>query len=160
MYSDKKKLANTLADFINVGLENGQLCYVGTTILDPIIFEEFIKKITDFDENLENGNLIFSVLEQYKKNVLKGDLSDFESLTKILESKVKNRPDKYVRIIADLASFLFYDGNYEQYKLLEEWCQSRPFEGCMICPFDNNKLYKKPDKEALMKSLHDETIYC
>lgn len=158
IFSDKKKLANHLADFINKGLDLGQLCYVGTTEIDTIVFDEFTKQIHNFDENLNNGNLIFSILEPYKKQVIEGDLSPFESLTKILASKVANRKDKYIRLIGDLASFLMYDGKYEQYQRLEEWCHSRPFDGCIVCPFDCSKLDQT--KESLMKSLHDETIHC
>ena len=161
-YHDQSRLAAMLATFFNEGLKLNQLCIFASVDLDNGILDEVSAIIKNYDEHIQNGNLLVVDLKPFRASVMNHDLSQFDDMKKsVLEQKSK-RKDKHVRMFGDLASFLFEERNFEESLMLEKWCQSNPLGGTIVCPYKNEILsdpsYAK-QKELILHD-HDNLVLC
>lgn len=160
VYDNKKKLEDVIVDFLNTGLENGQLCVYAYVDLEQSFFAKLNDGINDFDKHISNNELLLVGLKPYKKAIINGYYDMFENFKDYLINKASQRNDKLIRLVGDLATNFFYEEKYEHWKNLEEWWQNKPFEGCYVCPYDSTMIEYDQQRKELLFSLHDDVVFC
>jgi len=120
-YDNKKKLNDAIVDFLNTGLENGQLCVYAYVNLEQSFFAKLNDGINDFDRHISNNELLLVGLKPYKIAIINGHYDMFENFKDYLINKASRRNDKFIRLVGDLATNFFYEEKYEHWKSLEEW---------------------------------------
>jgi len=135
IYQNKNKLTDLVASFFNEGLQQNQLCIYASAASGGGILPELSLKIKDYEQNVQNENLIIVDLKPFYFSTMNHDLAPFEELKKSILLKKLERVDKHIRLYVDLASFLFEEKHFEQSFRLEQWCQNNPFGGTMVCPY-------------------------
>jgi len=160
-YSKKEKLDDLVISFLNEGLKIEQLCIYASVNLDDSIIKKLSSKLTDYEENIKNENLLVIDLKPHISSVLDNNLEPFEELKKSVLSNISQRTQKHVRFYGDLAGYLFENKHFEESVLVEEWCQDSPFEGTIICPYQNSILDASPleQKNRIVNS-HDNIVLC
>ena len=136
-YETNIEIVRAVADYLNEGLRRGQLCvYATVRYRDDGHIEEFGSHITNFKENVENGNLLVVDLAPLYISALLGDLMPFEDARKLFVERAKDRADKHVRFVGDGTGFLFKNRHFDECAMVEEWWQEKPFEGSYLCPYE------------------------
>ena len=158
-YDDNDNLDRMISVFFNEGLKRNDLCIYGT-----IEKEKTVKKLSsiiiDYESHVRDGNLLIVDLMQYYDSILKHDLTPLDDLkTSILE---KEREGIHVRLYGELAGFLYKNKHFEECLLLENWWQSYPFGGTILCPYHNSvfKEYDYDEQEEMIIHAHDHVISC
>ena len=135
-YDNRNDLDRTLADYINIGLDRGQLCvYATVRHRDEHHIERISRLITDYAKNVEKGNLLIVDLASYYLSALLGDMKPFEDAKKRFASKASERADNHVRFVGDGTGFLFKNRHFDECAMVEQWWQEKPFEGSYVCPY-------------------------
>jgi len=172
-YDNRENLYRTVADYINTRLYKGQFCvYATVNYRDEHHIEKFSSLITDFEENVEVGNLLVVDLASYYISAMIGDMKPFEEAKKLFEEKGRQRADKHVRFVGDGTGLLFKNRHFDECAMVEQWWnnggtmveqwwQDKPFEGSYVCPFSRMLLENFPHdlhaKRAVMAT-HDIII--
>lgn len=133
------------ARYINEGLKRNQLCvYASVHVRDGEHMARFSKLISDFDRNVQDGNLIVVDLSPYYISALSDELRPFEDIKKELASRAAGRADRHVRLSGDAADLLFRNRHFDECARLEAWWDQKPFEGSYMCPYPRHMLNKFP----------------
>lgn len=160
LYDDAGGLDAAVADYINVGLERGQLCVYATVhYRDEGYLEKFSSLITNYKENVDSGNLMVIDLASFYISALTGDMKPFEDAKKLFAEKARERNDKHVRFVGDGTGFLFKNRHFDECAMIEQWWQERPFEGSYVCPFEKSLLHAFPhDAKDVVMETHDVVV--
>jgi CRISPR/Cas system-associated endoribonuclease Cas2 len=146
LYNNEDERDKLAAKYINEGLNRGQLC-VYASIMDPDIrsLKDTLKtRISDFDINIKEGNLLLMKLSTHYVGALAGNLEPFDTMERELTDRAKIREDNHVRIVADCAGFLYENKHFDECVKLEQWWHQKPFEGSYLCPFRKSLCDKFP----------------
>jgi hypothetical protein len=165
LYENQSDLDNAIATYINEGLKREQLCVLASVNLNNKDYlQNFSSQITNYQENIEKGNLMIIDLTVYYVKAMIGDLSPFDKLKeKIINfaNKDSNRKDKHVRLTADCATLLFKNQHFDECILLEEWWHQEHFQGSYVCPYPKGLVSQFPYKIYLSRLFHqDDLIIC
>lgn len=146
LYNNEDERDKLAAKYINEGLNRGQLCvYASVMNPDTRSLNDTLKaRITDFENNIKEGNLLLVKLSTHYVGALAGDLEPFNAMERELTDRAKIRKDKHVRIVADCAGFLYENKHFDECVELEQWWHQKPFEGSYLCPFRNSLCDKFP----------------
>ena len=146
LYNNEDERDKLAAEYINEGLNRGQLCvYASVMNPDTRSLNDTLKaRITDFENNIKEGNLLLVKLSTHYVGALAGDLEPFNAMERELTDRAKIRKDKHVRIVADCAGFLYENKHFDECVELEQWWHQKPFEGSYLCPFRNSLCDKFP----------------
>lgn len=146
LYNNEVERDKLAAKYINEGLNRGQLCvYASVMNPDTRSLNDTLKAIiTDFENNIKEGNLLLVKLSTHYVGALAGDLEPFNAMERELTDRAKIRKDKHVRIVADCAGFLYENKHFDECVELEQWWHQKPFEGSYLCPFRNSLCDKFP----------------
>ncbi len=146
LYNNEDERDKLAAKYINEGLNRGQLCvYASVMNPDTRSLNDTLKaRITDFENNIKEGNLLLVKLSTHYVGALAGDLEPFNAMERELTDRAKIRKDKHVRIVADCAGFLYENKHFDECVKLEQWWHQKPFEGSYLCPFRNSLCDKFP----------------
>ena len=146
LYNSEDERDKLAAKYINEGLIRGQLCvYASVMNPDTRSLNDTLKaRITDFENNIKEGNLLLVKLSTHYVGALAGDLEPFNAMERELTDRAKIRKDKHVRIVADCAGFLYENKHFDECVELEQWWHQKSFEGSYLCPFQNSLCDKFP----------------
>lgn len=158
LYNNNDDLNLTLSRYLNAGLLRDELCiHASVDLLNQNYIKNFTSNIDDYPHHRENGNFIMLNLQQYYNKAIKGNLKDFDKLSKlVLDITTKNRKDrvnKQLRITMDCGSLLFKNGYIEQSIELETWLHQKPFAGSSLC------LYPKSLFKEFPNDIYYSTLY-
>ena len=144
LYDKQDDLDKAISAYIIEGLKRGQICvHASVSLANEGYLENFSSQITNYQENLEKGNLTVVDLVPYYVNAMVGNLESFNLLKKEMicnANKDKNRKDKHIRLTADCATLLLKNKHFEECINLENWWHEKPFEGSYVCPYPKSLL--------------------
>ncbi len=136
LYANKEELDMAISQYLNEGLSRGQLCvYATIRYRDEGHLENFSSMIKNYKENVDNKNLLVVDLAPLYISALIGDMKPFKDAGALFSEMAKGRPDEHVRFVGDGTGFLFKNKHFDECALVEEWWQSKPFEGSYVCPY-------------------------
>ena len=162
LYEDQQELDTAIANYINEGLKRGQLCVHASVQLNgPNYIQNFSSKISDYERNVREGNLLLVNLADFYVNAMTENLDAFNNLKAEIIEKAKNddkRNDKHVRLTADCATLLLKNKHFEQCINLENWWHEKPFAGSYLCPYPNELLKQYPYNYYLFMLFHNHDI--
>ncbi|MGE5662654.1 MAG: hypothetical protein ACM3X1_10465 [Ignavibacteriales bacterium] len=137
IYSNLDKELYDAFRFLEPALENNEIILL--LVDDSLDRHDTLKaRITDFENNIKEGNLLLVKLSTHYVGALAGDLEPFNAMERELTDRAKIRKDKHVRIVADCAGFLYENKHFDECVELEQWWHQKPFEGSYLCPFRNS----------------------
>ena len=146
--------------FINEGLKRNQFCvYAALKDIDNEK-KKLSERITDFDENIGNGNLLIIDLKEFYISVLENNFESFNNLLEMMNEKIKDRSDKRVRLCGFLTGFFYEKKHFDECIALEEWWENNNFKGTVLCPFTKSSLEHDTFDNSLEKvmALHSNVI--
>jgi CheY-like chemotaxis protein len=161
LFCDDEVQRNTeIVRFISEGLEQQQLCILGTIhYRDTEYFiRSFANKISEYEENVKNGNLLVVDFAPFYVAALCGDITPYQQVQKQLEELLKEKKYPKVRYVGDATGFLFTNGHFERCKMVEEWWQKvRPENVATLCLFQRPLLERYPyaDHKNIVYDTHD-----
>ena len=151
-----------IATYINEGLKRGQLCiHASVSLANEGYLDNFSTQITNYEENLEKGNLINVDMAPHYVNAMAGNLETYDNLKAEITSivgKDKNRLDKYIRITGDCTTLLLKNKHLEQCIQVEEWCNQNPLEGSILCAYPKSLLNQFPINVCISRLFHSHDI--
>lgn len=160
--NDGQELVDSVSQYINEGLQKGQLCvHASIFLLDEEYLTRFSSKIVEFDLNVKKGNLILIDLTEYYLDALTGDLERFDKLRDEIIDKAKSdsqRDNKHVRLTMDCSMFLLKNKHFEECISLENWWHKKYFEGSCLFPYPMNLLSQFPYNYYLFKIFHKKDV--
>ncbi len=133
LYENLLDLDTAIANHINEGLKRGQICILASVhIIDKGYIENISSRITDFEQNVKEGNLLFINLIEHYIDVMKGNLEPFDRLKEELIYKAKmdqgrKKDKRHTCLVADCATFLLENKHFDECIQLEEWWHQKPF---------------------------------
>lgn len=156
LYDREEDLNTAVSKYINEGLNRGQLCvYATVRYRDQGHLEQFSSMITNYKSNIENENLLIIDLAPLYISALVGDLKPFENAGVLFAEKAAHRTDRHVRFVGDGSGFLFSNRHFDQCRVVEEWWQSKPFDGSYLCPFSRQSFSAFPQNMHSRRSVVD-----
>jgi hypothetical protein len=156
LYDREVDLNTAVSKYINEGLNRGQLCvYATVRYRDQGHLEKFSSMITNYESNIENENLLVIDLAPLYISALVGDLKPFEKAMAQFTEKAAHRNDRHIRFVGDGSGFLFSNRHFDQCRLVEEWWQSKPFDGSYLCPFSRQVFNAFPQSMHAGRSVVD-----
>lgn len=162
VYDHEADREDAISQYLNEGLRRNQLCvYASVFVRDQGHMERLASKIKNYQDHLAKGSLIVIDFTPYYIAAMSEDFSLFEGIKEMVNQKVKDRDDKYVRLAGDCVSFLFKNKHFEECLALEGWWQQKPFDGCYLCPFPKSLFESYPyssHKHSLCVVKHDVAI--
>ncbi len=162
LYDEQDDLDKAISAYINEGLKRGQICiHASVSLANEGYLENFSSQITNYQENLKNGNLIVVDLVPYYVNAMVGNLESFNKLKEEMIFNVhkdKNRKDKHVRLTADCATLLLKNKHFEECINLENWWHQKPFDGSFVCPYPKSLLNHYPFNAFLSRIIHNHDV--
>jgi CheY-like chemotaxis protein len=176
LYQNKSNLDLALAQYINQGLEEKQLCvYASVYCSDKSRISNIISQITDYQENIRMRNLLLVDLKPFYECALKEDLTPFKDLEMQLQKELVKRrsaDNNGVLIIADCADNLFTNQLFEHTEMVEnwwhriykKWLEDQPHQGkkrnllTVICPYSSSLFSKNPFDQHLHQISHNHSI--
>lgn len=139
VYENEIDLDKAISHYINEGLNRGQLCIHATTNLkNKGYIENWSTSISNFDNNIQDGNLLLVDLTSFYVESMVGNLDLFKKLRDETVQRLnndENRKDKHIRLTADCATLLLKNKHFEECINLENWWHRKPFEGSYLCPY-------------------------
>ena len=126
---DERNLA--AVHYINEGLKGGQLCvYASVGAYDGSSkwhTSKISSKITDYEENVKNGNLIIVDFKPFFESAQQGNLSPFlqlkEQLELLLKQRIADGRGNRMMVFADAACTLSENKEFDKCMVLESWWQ-------------------------------------
>ena len=150
---------NAIIKYINEGFKRDQLCVL-TLNRNKKAMARLSSKISNYDENVNKGNLIILDPKKLYISALDMNMKPFDDLKNQVIIRIKNRLDKRVRVVGDCVSMLFKNKHFDECLALEEWWQKKPFKGSYVCPYPKSILSKQPfnDHKEQLFNTHDKVI--
>ncbi len=162
LYDKQDDLDKAISAYINEGLMRGQICvHASVSLANEGYIENFSSQITNYQENLEKGNLVVVDLVPFYVNAMVGNLESFNKLKEEIISKANsdtNRKDKHIRLTADCATLLLKNKHFEECINLENWWHKKPFDGSHVCPYPKSLLDQYPFNAFLSRLIHNHDI--
>jgi KaiC/GvpD/RAD55 family RecA-like ATPase len=162
LYAKQDDLDKAISAYINEGLKRGQTCvHASVSLANEGYLENFSSQITNYQENIEKGNLIVIDLVPYYVNAMVGNLESFNKLKEEMifkANKDTNRKDKHIRLIADCATLLLKNKHFEECINLENWWHEKPFDGSYLCPYPKSLLDQYPFNTFLSRLIHNHDV--
>ncbi|MGZ5486308.1 MAG: response regulator [Nitrososphaeraceae archaeon] len=140
---------------INKGLERGQFCIYASVDAynneSSFNISNLSSKISNYQENIQNGNLRIINFKPYYESAISGDLTPFTELKSELESTLSQRvadgKRNEILVIADAACSLSQHEHFGECIVLEKWWQDvhdvwikNDLNITVICPHPRNIL--------------------
>jgi hypothetical protein len=156
-------------DRINEGLRRGQLAvYASVNASDKSYMSKVLPRITNYKENINQGNLLVLSQRRFYDRALSGDLEPFKDFKALLEEIVKERvaagKSGEVIVVADCADNLSRNEKFDECVYVERWWQDTHFEWqkngqkiTVICPHPNLILKQNSHKRRISKQ-HSLTL--
>ena len=95
IYENQFDLDNAISTYINEGLKRGQICvHASVSLANEGYLENFSSQITNYQENLEKGNLVVVDLVPYYINAMVGNLESFNKLKEEIICKARNETNR------------------------------------------------------------------
>jgi KaiC/GvpD/RAD55 family RecA-like ATPase len=162
LYAKQDDLDEAISAYINEGLKRGQTCvHASVSLANEGYLENFSSQITNYQENIEKGNLIVIDLVPYYVNAMVGNLESFNKLKEEMIFKANkdiNRKDKHIRLTADCATLLLKNRHFEECINLENWWHEKPFNGSYLCPYPKSLLDQYPFNAFLSRLIHNHDV--
>jgi DcmR-like sensory protein len=162
LYDKQDDLDKAVSTYINEGLKRGQTCiHASVSLANEGYLENFSSQITNYQENLEKGNLIVIDLVPYYVNAVQGNLESFNKLKEEMIFKANqdtNRKDKHIRLTADCATLLLKNERFEGCINLENWWHEKPFDGSYVCPYPKSLLDQYPFNAFPSRLIHNHDV--
>ena len=162
LYENQQELDNAFITYINEGLVQGQLCVFASVLLhNNDYLTNISSKIRNFEENVQNENLILVDMANYYIQAMMDNLQEFDKLKSELMEKVKNdkkREDKHIRLVSDCNEFLLKNKHFEECINLEKWWHQKYFEGSSVCHYSKSLINQFPFNYYLFKLFHSDDI--
>ena len=126
LYDNQDKCNEAAIACINDGLREGQFCvYASVNANDSSHLAKLSSRITDYEQNIVNGNLGIVNLRPHYESALKGDLTPFiqlkTDLEKILRRRIIEGKVGKITVFADAACFMSQNRQFAECILLEKW---------------------------------------
>lgn len=163
VYDNEACRDESIITYINEGLRRGQLCFYCTVNLEQETADRLSSKIINYESNVAAGNFKVINFEPFYLSALRHDLTPFEDLQLGIIAAAKERKDPHIRLVGDAGTYLFRYMHFEEFDMLEQWWQNKPFKGSYLCPFSKSLIEKLPynaHEYALKHLLHDTMIEC
>jgi len=162
LYDKQDDLDKAVSTYINEGLKRGQICiHASVSLANESYLENFSSQITNYQENIEKGNLIVIDLVPYYVNAMEGNLESFNKLKEEMIFRANqdiNRKDKHIRLTADCATLLLKNKHFEECINLEDWWHEKPFDGSYVCPYPKSLLDRYPFNAFLSRLIHNHDV--
>lgn len=135
LYDDEKIRNSAEIECINRGLEKGQFCIYASVGIDNVKYaSDFAASITNYDKQVQDGNLLVVNFRPFYDSALAGRTDMFEELAGRIERQIAERKvsglDNKTLIVADAACNLTKNRYFAESARLETWWQ-RTFEQWM-----------------------------
>ena len=126
LHDNQDKCNEAAIACINDGLREDQFCvYASVNIYDSSHLANLTSRITDYEQNIVNGNLSIVNLRPHYESALKGDLTPFiqlkTDLEKILRQRIIEGKVGKIMVFADAACFMSQNRRFAECILLEKW---------------------------------------
>lgn len=162
LYEHQSDLDDAIITYVNEGLRKGQICvHASVSLRNEDYLENFSSKITNYQENIEKGNLMIVDLAPFYINAMVGNLESFDRLKEQIiniANKDVDRVDKHVRLTADCATLLLKNKHFNECINLENWWHQKPFQGSYICPYPKSLLKEFPYEAYLSRLFQNHDV--
>ena len=159
LYDNDGQRDTEVIRFINEGLAGGQLCIYGTVRLQDKGFKAISSKITDYDENVKNGNLWVVDFVPFYIAALNNDLAPYKQVHEQLEEMLKAKKDTKVRFVGDATGFLFENKHFDECIMIEDWWQRvRSEQVTTLCLFQKSLMHEFPFSRHKKRVLHAHDV--
>lgn len=136
VYDRQEQKDALVAQFINEGLERGQVCAYGTVRYGVQgHLEKMSSMIKDYDRHIKEGNLMVIDFAPFFQSAMMGNLKPFAEAKKVLEGKLQGRKNKQVRITGDAVELMFDNNEFDPCASLEGWWQENFESGITLCTY-------------------------
>jgi CheY-like chemotaxis protein len=174
LYEDDVGRLGAAAYFINEGLKNHQFCiYASVHAFETesmLGASSLASKITDYQKNIEEGNLMLLDFKPFYAAAANSNLSPFillkDKLESILENRVSNGMNDKILVYADAACCLTEHKEFNESTALEIWWRQTHDEWkkkdkkiTVICPHPANILSQELEVKWNIADGHDVMIF-
>ena len=174
IYDNDNARLDAAAHFINEGLRNGQFCiYASVHAFDnesKLGALSLASKITDYDGEVKQGNLMFLDFKPFYEAATTSNLSPFvllkHKLEGILEDRISKGTTDKIMVYADAACCLTEHKEFHESTALEVWWQQTHDEWInndkkitVICPHPANILRQELEVKWNIADGHDVMIF-
>jgi hypothetical protein len=168
LYDNDQARDEIAAHYINEGIDKGQMViYASVEAEDSTHISKLASRVTEYRENISQGNLQIVSLKQCYENALTGNLDPFKDIKRFIEHSASKglasgKKDEIV-IVADCADKLSKNEKFDECSNVERWwsdtCgewQENNLKITVICPHLRSMLdYNEQDWIA---SSHNSTV--
>ena len=172
LYETEDRCSEAAVACINDGLKDGQFCvYASVNAYDSSHLSKLSSKITNYTQNIEDGNLKIVNFRPHYESALKGDFTPFIKLKieleKILLQRIIEGKRGTIMVFADAACYLSHNRQFKECVALEKWWQDVHTEWMknnqditVICPHPSSILMEDPslDIKSQIGAQHSFTI--
>lgn len=161
--------------YVNEALRRGQLVvYVPVSTSDNVSdISEITPEITNYEDNVNRGNLLTIDIRSFYNLVLAGNMQPFEELKILLEEAIRERiasgKNDEITLVSGIGGTLSANLKFDQSIKSEKWWQKTHDEWLknglkvtMICAHPSNILDKNQfmQYKQTISSLHHITLSC
>jgi hypothetical protein len=162
LYNSHNNRDYAVARYLNTGLMRGQLCvYATISYRDKGHLDRISALITDYEKNVQKGNLAIVDLAPMYIAAMCGNLEPFKQACEQLARMAESREDKHIRFFGDCVGFLFHNRHFEECLALESIGQNRPFLGSYLCGYEksimSNPIHSNY-KRSILEVKHDTVV--
>jgi hypothetical protein len=163
----------TAAKYVNEGLRREYMTiYLPINTHNISHVSKIISEITDYEENVNRGNLLTLEVKSFYNSALAGNLQPFDELKIIVEEAIKERiasksNDDEIILVMGVVGRLAENQKIDECLNLEKWWQKTHSEWMekglkvtILCPHPSPVLDKSQfmDYKQTISSLHDITL--
>jgi CheY-like chemotaxis protein len=174
IYEDDDARLDAASYFINEGLKNDQFCiYASVHAVDTeskLGASSLASKVTDYDRNVKEGNLMFLDFKPFYDSAATSNLSPFillkDKLEGILQDRISTGMTDKIMVYADAACCLTENKEFRESTSLEIWWQQTHDEWIntdkkitIICPHPANILRQELEVKWNIADGHDVMIF-
>jgi len=174
IYENDDTRLDAAAHFINEGLKNRQFCiYASVYAFDThskLGSSNLASKITDYDRNVNEGNLMLLDFKPFYDAAVASNLSPFVLLKRklegVLQDRISNGMTDKIMVYADAACCLTEHKEFNEATALEIWWQQTHDEWInnnkkitVICPHPANILREELEVKWNIADGHDVMIF-
>jgi hypothetical protein len=162
----------TAAKYVNEGLRREYMAiYLPINTHNISHVSKIISEITDYEENVNRGNLLTLEVKSFYNSALAGNLQPFDELKIIVEEAIKERiaskSNDEIILVMGVVGRLAENQKLDECLNLEKWWQKTHSEWMekglkvtILCPHPSPVLDKSQfmDYKQTISSLHDITL--